>query len=182
MAPVAIRHIAIEEMRLCWSPIVVMQAAQDGDGHDGSRRCVRCPGLIHHVGDGLTDPLMRPHRISIKGGAVGPQHATQLVLVQDEEVVEALSPHAAQEACADGVRGRCPDRRPHARDAAPRRDAGERRAERAIVVANQEARRHAEGCHLAQLLGDPGVSRVPRDTDVDMWWLKSASRRAVATT
>jgi len=38
---------------------------------------------------------------------------------------------------------------------------------RAVIVADQEARSRVEWRRLAQLLGDPGIGRMPRDADVD---------------
>ena len=45
---------------------------------------------------------------------------------QDQEVVEALAPHVAEEALAGGVLARCPVGRPQFGDAGRRRDTGER--------------------------------------------------------
>ena len=91
----------------------------------------------------------------------------QLILVQNEEMVKAFAADAAEEAFADGVRAGCPDGRPQHLDAAPGRDARELCAEFAVIVADQEARSRAEGRRLAQLLGNPGIGRMPRDADVD---------------
>jgi hypothetical protein len=45
--------------------------------------------------DGLADPLVRSGIIEVRN--VGAQHAAQVRLAQDEDVVEALAPHAAEE-------------------------------------------------------------------------------------
>jgi len=82
-------------------------------------------------------------------------------------VIEALASHAPEEALAGGVRPRCPDGGAQHRDPAARRDAGERGAVLAIVVADEEARGGAEGRRLAELLRDPGIRGVARDADVD---------------
>ncbi len=60
-------------------------------------------------GDGLPYPLVRPSHIDV--GAVRAKHAAQLALVQDEEMVEALAPDAAEEAFAGGIRACRPEGR-----------------------------------------------------------------------
>ena len=73
------------------------------------------------IGDGLPDPLVRPRGVEVRH--VLAQHAPQVRLAQDEDVVQALPPHAAEEALAGGVRPRCADGRAQHRDPAapPRR-------------------------------------------------------------
>jgi hypothetical protein len=93
--------------------------------------------------------------IQIKVRAVGPQHTAQLVLVQDEEGVEAFAPHAAVDAFTDGVRAWRLHGRPQHRDATPRRAAGERRPVLMVIVADQETRAGAKRRGLTQVLGDP---------------------------
>jgi len=83
-------------------------------------------------------------------------------LTEDEQVIQAFTPHAAQEALADGIRLRGADRRAQDRDAASRSDAGEGRPEFAVVVADEVARVLPERCGLAQLLRHPGVGRLAR--------------------
>ena len=95
------------------------------------------------------------------------QDAPQVRLAQDEDVVQALAPHAAEEALAGGVLPRRAVGRAQLRDAARRGDAGEGRPVLAVVVADEVARPLAEGRGLAQLLGDPGVGRVARHADMD---------------
>jgi len=82
-------------------------------------------------------------------------------------MVETFAPDAAEESLADGVGAGCPDGRPQHLDAAPGRDARELCAELGVVVADQETRCGIKRCGLAQLLGDPGVGRMPRDADVN---------------
>ncbi len=70
--------------------------------------------------------------------------------------------HAAEEALTDGILSRCPIRRPQFRDAARRRDASEGWPVLAVAIADEIARPLMVRGGLAQLLGDPGVGRVPR--------------------
>ena len=149
----------------CGTPIVMVQAAQDGGGHDGCRRSMRCALLFRCIGDSLPYPLMRPGFVTAR--RIRPEHAPQLFFVQDEEVVEAHAPNAADKPLADGVRVGCSNGRAQHLDAAPRRDTGERRPIPGVVVADRDARRPTERRGLAHLLGDPGVGRVSRHADLD---------------
>ena len=68
---------------------------------------------------------------------------------------------------ADSVRTWCSNRRVQHLDPTPVRNTGELRAACAVIVADQEARSRAERWRLAQVPGDPGISRMPRDANVD---------------
>ena len=94
-------------------------------------------------------------------------HAGEVALAEDEQVVQAFRPHAAQEALAGGIRPRRADRSAQDRDAAGRGDAGEGRPEFAVVVADQVAWVLSERGGLAQLLRHPGVGRVACRTHMD---------------
>ena len=164
LAPVAIGAGNGREGQSCCSSVVVMQTTQDRDGHDGHRRGGH-PRRFSLSGDGLRYSLVRSRCIEV--GAVRAQDMEQLTLMENEEVIEAFAPDATQKPLADGVRARCPDGRAQHLDPAARRDTGELRTEFGIVVTDQEARRHPKRRGLTQLLGDPRVGRVPRDTDMD---------------
>ena len=56
-----------------------------------------------------------------------------MTLMQDEVVVEALAPDAAEKAFADRISARSPHRCPQHLDATPRHDAGELSPELTIV-------------------------------------------------
>src|SRR5687768_7405045 len=89
--------------------VLVVQPAQDGDCDHGllymrtrrrnCRRSQRCA---------LADALVRPR--AVKVADVLRQHAPEVSLAEDEDVIEALPPDAAQEPLADGVGPRCADR------------------------------------------------------------------------
>ena len=84
-----------------------MQAAQDGDRDDASPALGvllqrRCP-----LGDRLPDALMRAGLIEVRH--VLAERAAQVALPQEQQMIEALAPHAAQEALADRV-GAAPGR------------------------------------------------------------------------
>src|SRR5207302_137696 len=113
----------------------------------------------------LPEPLVWPRRVEI--GHLFAQDAPQVPFAQEQDVIQAFAPHAAEEALTGGVRPRCPDGSGQHPDPATRRDAVEARPVLPVVVADQEARLRAERRRLAQLLGDPGIQWVPRDADVD---------------
>jgi hypothetical protein len=75
--------------------IVMMQPAQDGERHDGSRPWARILSHLASVRDRLAYLLMRAHEI--EGGTVLLQDAMHLTLVQDEEVIETLTTDTPEE-------------------------------------------------------------------------------------
>ena len=119
---------------------------------------------VWRCGCRLRERLVRAVLVEVRH--VLAQHAGEVALAEDEHVVEALAPHAPQEALAYGVGQRRADRGAQDADPAPRRDACERRPVLAIVVADEEARPRIEERGLTQLPGDPGVGRVLRHADV----------------
>jgi len=52
----------------------------------------------------LPDPLMWSG--SMKGEHIGVEHPLKLLLLQDEQMIGTLAPHAAQKALEDGIRAR----------------------------------------------------------------------------
>ena len=54
--------------------------------------------------DLLCDALMRSGLIEVLH--IGMKDTMQLLLLEDEKMIEALSPHAAQKAFTDGIRSR----------------------------------------------------------------------------
>ncbi|HET8631908.1 MAG TPA: hypothetical protein VFL91_31165, partial [Thermomicrobiales bacterium] len=95
--------------------ILMVQAAQHGDRDDGTRRaCSWC--RFRDSGDGLPDPLMWPRRVEVRH--VCPQHAPQVPLAQDEDVIEAFTAHTPEEPLAGGVGARGADGRAQHPDSA----------------------------------------------------------------
>jgi len=135
------------------APIRVVQATQDRDRAQRSGTARRL--LWGRLRERLPEALMRPRPVAVRH--VRAEHAGPLPLAAD----------APQEALADGVRLRRPGWRAQDRAATGRRDAGARRPERAVVIADRGARSRAAGGGLAPLLGDPGVGRLARRAQVD---------------
>lgn len=84
--------------------IVVMEATQDRHGHDLVRVAGRDVHCDARLWASLLDPLVRSRLVKI--GHIGRKHTTQMALVQDDKVIEALAAHAAEESLAEGVRAR----------------------------------------------------------------------------
>ena len=116
------------------------------------------------AGDMLSDTLMRPVLVEI--GHVLAEHALQVGLAQQHKVIQALPPHAAEEPLAGGVLPGGAVRGSQIRDAARLPDAGGGRPVLAVAIADEVARPLVERRGLAQLLGDSGVRRVTRGTDM----------------
>ena len=87
-------------------------------------------------------------------------------LAEDEDVIEALAPHTAEEALARGVCLWNADGRTQHPDPARGGETVEAGTVFRVVVADEILRRLTEGRGLAQLLGDPLVRRRAGDADV----------------
>ena len=78
-----------------------MQAAQDGEGDDLAT-CMLCRhGSGFLLRNLLSDPLMRS--CLVKVGDIRIEDVLELLLMQDEQMVEALTPDTPQEAFTDGI-------------------------------------------------------------------------------
>src|SRR5690348_3669103 len=91
----------------------------------------------------------------------------QLLLMEDQQVVKALSSHTPQKSFTDGIGswrtiGRC-----ESLDAARCCHSSETRAKLVIIIANEILRCVSIGSRLSQLLCGPSVGRRPCHTDVD---------------
>src|SRR6476661_283023 len=94
--------------------VCVVQATQDRDGAYRPRAARRRSWL--RLGQGLAEALVRS--CPVEEGDVLAEHPAEMALTEDEQVVQAFAPHAAQEALADGVRPRRAVWRAQDRDAA----------------------------------------------------------------
>ena len=144
--------------------IVVVKTAQDWEG-DNTPRARMFP--IHRRRsrrDRLADPLVWPGVVEVPD--IRAEDAPQVRLAQDEDMVQALAPHAAEEALAGRVLPGRAIGRAHLRDARCRGHKREGRPVLAVAIADEVARPLAERRGLAQLLGDSGVRRVTRGTDM----------------
>ncbi len=147
------------------SLIRVVEAAEDREGPHGAHLSRIHWGCRRVAGDVLPDPLMRPILVAV--GHERPEHAPQVGLAEHHDVVQARAPDAAEEPLAGGVLPGRAVRRPQYRAAGGGGDAGAGRPVFAVAIADEGARSLPERRGLAQLLGDPGIRGMARDTDVD---------------
>jgi len=78
-----------------------MQAAQDREGDDLAT-CMLCwQGSGFLLRNLLLDALMRSGSVEV--GDISIEDPLELLLMQDEQVIETLTPHTAQEALTDGI-------------------------------------------------------------------------------
>ena len=89
---------------LCASSIVMMEPTQDWEGED----LATCGMWWHCTGfplrNLLSDPLMRSCLVEVDD--IRTQDAVELLLLQYEQMIEALTSHTAEEALTDGVSSR----------------------------------------------------------------------------
>ena len=95
------------------------------------------------------------------------EHTVELLLLDDQHVVQALSSHTAQKAFTDRIRSRGMIRRFEDLDAARCCHPSETGSKLAIVIANEILRRLSIRSRLSQLLCGPRVGRKPRHTNVN---------------
>ena len=102
--------------RLCdlrCPPILVMQPPEDRDAldlpHSADNLLGKRLAVLHLRRGQLPQPLMGPRFHEVAD--VVCQDAPQVLLAENEDVVEALSPYGPKEAFTDGVHERRPDRR-----------------------------------------------------------------------
>jgi hypothetical protein len=99
-------------------------------------------GLSGAGRDLLREPLVRALGVEV-GGVLG-EHALEVTLAENEEVVETLAADAAEEPVADGIGARRLDRGADHSDADPGGDPVEEFAELGVPVPNQYASLCAE--------------------------------------
>ena len=105
--------------------------------------------------------------VSIEVLHIGMKDTMQLLLLQDEQMIEALSPHAAQKAFTDGIRSRGVIECFEELDGACGCHSGETRSEFAIVVVNEICGGLPIRRSFSQLLGYPRVRGRVRHIHMD---------------
>ena len=108
---------------------------------------------------------MRSSLIEIQD--ICPEEAEELLLMEDQEVIQAFSPHTSQKALTDGIGLWRMVWRPKHLDAARCRDAGKNRSEFAIIIPNQIFWPLSIWSCLPQLLRHPKIRRRSRHIDMD---------------
>src|SRR5215469_2682867 len=138
------------------NPLVVMvQPSQDrNSNHPASfvRSVSRCS---RGFGDLLLNPLMRSCLIEVHH--IRFEHALELPLLQDQQVVQAFLPYTPQKAFADSVGSWRVNRRFEQLDATDRRHSAETGSKFAVVITNQVLRHLAIRSRFPELLRRPGL-------------------------
>ena len=90
---------------------------------------------------------------------IGLEEAVELFLLQDQEMIQAFSSHAPQEAFTDSIRSWRPVRSPKHLNATYCCHPRKTRSELAIIIPNQVFWSFSIGSRLSQLLRDPEIGR-----------------------
>ncbi len=117
------------------------------------------------MGNLLPNALMWPCLVEI--GHIGIEHALELLLVEDEEMVQAFLPHISQKAFTDSIGSWGMNRRFEDLDCARFRYTSKTRPELAIVITNQILRRLPIRRRFSQLLCRPGIGRRACHANMD---------------
>jgi len=109
--------------------------------------------------------FLRSGLIEVLG--IGTQDTMQLLLVKDEQVIEALTPHTAQKPLTDGIGSRGVIRRLEHLDATGLGNSIEGRPKLAIMITDEVLRPHTKGGGFSQLLRRPSIGWRSCDAHVD---------------
>ena len=113
----------------------------------------------------LLDALMRPGSVEVHHICV--EHALELFLMQDEQMIETPPSHATQEALADGIGLRSRIWSFEHLDMTGLGNSIEGHPKLAIVITDEVLRSHSIGCGFSKLLCRPRVSGRLCDAHVD---------------
>ncbi len=103
----------------------------------------------------------------IKVRTIPIEHALELLLVKDQQVVETFLSHTSQEAFANRIGSGSVKRRVKKLNRTRCRHPGETGPKFVIVIADQILRCLPKGRGFSELLGHPGISRGTSDSDMD---------------
>jgi len=113
----------------------------------------------------LPNTLMRSCSVEIHHICI--QDALELLLLQNQQVVQAFLPHTSHETLTDSIGLGNMNRRFEQLDATGPRHSAETGSKLAIVITDQILGCLPIGGGFAQLLGHPGIGRRASDADVD---------------
>ena len=129
----------------------MVQSAQDWEGEDFATIVIWRDRLTIPFWNLLLDALMRSGSIEVLD--IGMQDTMQLLLLEDEQVIETLSTHAAQKPFTDRIGSWCVVRCSEHIDAAGCGHACGRGTKFVITVVNEIVRRLAIGSRLPERYG-----------------------------
>jgi len=148
-----------------YSSIVVVQSAQNRRGDHQFIPTIQRNTADFCFRDLLLDTLVWSRLIEIL--RIGMKHTMQLLFIENEEVIEALSPNTPQKAFADRIGSWRLIGCFQYLDAARCCNASETGSKLAIVITDEILRSLAIRSRLPQLLCGPSVGRSARHTYVD---------------
>ncbi len=103
----------------------------------------------------------------IEVGDIGLEHPRELLLVEDEQVIETLPPHAPQEAPAIRIGAWRLDRCAQRFDPGSAGDTDKVQAKLAVMVTDQKSWGLSKRRRFSELLSDPGIGGMARHSDAD---------------
>jgi hypothetical protein len=113
----------------------------------------------------LFDALMRPSMVEVLD--IGVKYAVELLLLQDEHVIKALSTHTSQKPFTDGIRSRSLIWYPEYLDVTCFCNPREAYPKLAVIITDEILRLYTKGGSFPKLLRSPSVSGISCHTDMD---------------
>jgi hypothetical protein len=95
------------------------------------------------------------------------EHTVELLLMQDQEMIEALTPYTSQKTLTDGIRARGVIRSFEHLDMTRIGNPREAHPKLAIVITDEVLRPHTKGGGDPSLLCGPSIGGIPCDTNMD---------------
>ena len=135
----------------------MMQPTQHGNGANLAQLIRRRSRKHRRVRNPLPKPLMGSSLMKVQG--ISLEEARELFLMENEEVIQAFSSHAPQEAFTDSIRSWSPVRSPKHLNATCCCHPRKTRSELAIIIPNQVFWSFSIRSRLSQLLCDPEIGR-----------------------
>jgi len=108
---------------------------------------------------------MRPGSVEVVHIRV--EHAVELLLMQDEQMIEALTPYTAEESLTDGIRARGGIWGFKNLNVTRLRNPSEAHPKLAVVITDEVLRPRTIGGGFPQLLCSPSVSGIACHADMD---------------
>ena len=150
---------------LCASLIVMIEPAQDREGENLPTCGIWWQWFRWWLRNLLLDALMRSGSVEVPHICV--EHALELLLMHDEQMIEALTSHTAQEALTDGIGSRSSIRSFEHLDVTGLGHPIEGHPKLAIVITDEILRPLSIGGRFPKLLCSPSVSGTSCDSNVD---------------
>ena len=88
------------------------------------------------------------------------EHAVELLLMQDQQMIETLTPYTAEEPLTDGIRARGVIRSFENLNVTRLRNPSEAHTKLAVVITDEVLRPHTKGGGFPELLCGPSISGI----------------------